>query len=299
MTSLSEMKRKNGGWSESHIATWTEYNTSTAYISCVFSWDLAKAKRLAKYYRSRGFRVRAGGPAVTMNPDALDGIAELGGQIDALSRHNPDATFTSRGCIRKCAFCAVPKIEGDLVELDDWAPKRLVCDNNLLACSRAHFDRVIDCLKNIKGIDFNQGLDARLLTKHHAERIRELDLYRARLSWDNVQLESRFMRAWAMLRNAGIPKRSIAVYVLIGFNDTPEDAEYRLRTVRDLGGYPNPMRYQPVGAMQKNDYVAPGWTNDQLQAFVRYWSSLRLGKIPFSEWLDSKIVQQRMIQLSF
>ena len=37
-----------------------------------------------------------------------------------LSLHNPDATFTTRGCIRACPFCTVPRTEGRFVELQDW-----------------------------------------------------------------------------------------------------------------------------------------------------------------------------------
>jgi hypothetical protein len=300
MSNLFQVKRKKGGWLASHIAIWTE--GSTAYISCVFSWDLVECRKIAKYYAGLGFTVRAGGPAVAMNPGALKDVAELGGQVAALPYHNPKAMFTSRGCIRQCPFCAVPKIEGDLVELSDWEPKPLVCDNNLLACSTAHFDSVIDRLKaaSVRGVDFNQGLDARLLTKYHAQRISELDLGRVRLAWDDIKLESQFMRAWQLLRGAGIPKRAIAVYVLIGFNDTPEDAEYRLRTIYDLDSFPSPMRYQPVDTKTKDAYVGKNWEDWQLRQYMRYWSNRRLAKIPFSEWLDGYRPQtQNVAQMSF
>jgi len=283
------------GWN--HFAHWTE--NRTAYISCVFSWDLPEARRIAAYYKQQGYHVRAGGPAVDLNPGALAGVAELGGSVDALTHHNPDATFTSRGCIRSCAFCAVPKIEGKLRELADWEPRPVICDNNLLACSRAHFDSVIDRLKaaGIQAVDFNQGLDARLLTPYHAGRIAELDMRFVRLAWDDVRLESQFMRAWETLRAAGIPKRTISVYVLIGFRDTPEDALYRMRTVcKTLGSYVVPMRYQPLGAKKLNEYVDPSWTNWQLVAYKRYWGHNRNTSIPWSEWIDSYRPKTEFVQ---
>lgn len=297
---IYEAKRKSGGWLESHLAHWTEENT--AFISVVFSWDLSQARRLAMYYRALGFWVRAGGPAVAMNPDAFTDLAEVGGEINALPRHNPGATFTSRGCSRQCRFCAVPRLEGRLVELNDWPVKPVICDNNLLACSATHFDRVIDRLKaaNTHGVDFNQGLDARLLTKHHATRIAELDLRMARLAWDDTKLKPQFMAAWLTLRGAGIPRRRIAVYVLIGFNDTPEDAAYRLRVVSDLGSYPVPMRYQPIDTLVKNSYVGEGWTDWQLKAYMRYFSNLRLCRtIPLNEWLEAYSRRDIVGQLSF
>lgn len=275
--------RKKGGWAGDGYVEWIEGRT--IYLSVVFSWHLQRAYQRAVWYRSQGYYVRAGGPAVDLHPDVLAGIAITSLPVSALSRHNPRATFTTRGCIRKCPFCAVPIIEGDLVELADWEPKPIVCDNNLLAASRAHFNRVIDRLKGIKRVDFNQGLDARLLTQHHAERLAELDLFAVRLAWDDTRLESRFMRAFETLRAVGIPKRGIRVYILIGFNDNPQDALYRLETVRGLGATPYPMRYQPLDAQRRNEYVAPNWTHRELTRFVRYWSNLRYtGGIPFAEW---------------
>ena len=271
-----------GNWQRG-IVEWTEGNV--AFLSVVFSWQLQEAYQRAVWLRQQGYYVRAGGPAVDLNPDMMRGVAVTVGKADALPRHNPDATFTSRGCPRKCLFCAVPRIEGDLVELDDWEVKPIVCDNNLLACSQAHFDDVIDKLRPIHGVDFNQGLDARLLLDYHARRLTELDLKCVRLAWDHTRDEKQFLTAFQKLRRVGFPARAIRVYVLIGFDDTPDDALYRLETIKALGSWPNPMRYQPLDAQVRNDYVAPGWTERELRRFARYWSRLRwLGGIPFEEY---------------
>lgn len=270
------------GWG-SGLAEWTQ--NATAHISVVFSWQLQDAFQRAIWYRMQGYDVQAGGPAVKLNPSMMAGVADVDGEIDALPHHNADATFTSRGCIRHCPFCAVPKIEGDLVELDDWEPRPIVCDNNLLACSRLHFDKVIDRLKPVKDVDFNQGLDARLLSKYQAMRLAELDLYCARLAWDNSKHERQFIKAYELLRRAGVPKTKIRVYVLIGFNDTPEDALYRLQTVKNLGSRPNPMRYQSLDSIRRNQYVGKNWTDRELKRYMRYWSRLRwLEHISFEDY---------------
>jgi len=217
--------------------------------------------------------------------DYLSDVAEIATDWpEALQHHNPQATFTSRGCIRNCPFCAVPRIEGQLRELDDWPVKPIVCDNNLLACSRRHFDTVIDKLKPLPGVDFNQGLDARLLTQYHADRLAELDCM-TRLAFDHVNDEETLQAAYEKLRRAKIPKKRIRIYVLIGYHDTPEDALYRLQVVAKLGIDPNPMRYNPLDTMRRDSYVGPGWTDRELARYVRYWANLRWFRaVPFENF---------------
>lgn len=270
-------------WASGFIE-WTEGNT--AFLSVVFSWQLQEAYQRAVWWRQLGYEVKAGGPAVALNSSIISDVADIECILSALARHNPDATFTSRGCIRKCSFCAVPKIEGELVELDDWPIRPIVCDNNLLACSRKHFDSVIDKLKGVSDVDFNQGLDARLLTKYHAGRLAELKLKYVRLAWDHIKTENQFLESFQTLMNTGIPPSKIRVYVLFGFHDTPEDTLYRMKTIRKLKALPNPQRYQPLDAKNKNKYIDPNWTKRELKRYSRYWSRLKYwSHIPFEEWL--------------
>jgi len=263
---------------------WAE--NGVAYVSVPFTWELPQAYSRCVFLGEEGYRVRAGGPAVSLMPNYLADVAEIGGKVDALKHHNPNATFTSRGCIRKCGFCAVPKIEGDLVELESWEPKPIVCDNNLLATSPKHFDKVINSLRGVQEIDFNQGLDARLLTNYHATRLAELDLAFVRLAWDQSAFEPIVMRAIEMIRGAGIPKNKIRVYVLIGYNDAPGDALYRLEKLKDMRISANVQRYQPLDTLVKNSCVHPNWTERELQRFSRYWNRQAwLSGVPFNEYI--------------
>jgi len=259
----------------------------TAYISIAFTFDLPAVRQDILDGHLYCDHVVVGGPAVKLMPDYLADIAETAEDIPGiLQRINPQATRTTIGCPNRCGFCAVPRIEGDFRELDEWPNLPIVCDNNLLASSRPHFDRVIDGLKLHKGIDFNQGLDARLLTGYHAGRLAELDCT-VRLAWDNTGNERHLLTAVSRLRRAGIPRSRMGVYIMIGYRDTPEDALYRLETCyHALGILPNPMRYVPLDSLTRH-YVGDGWTHEELVRMQRYWSNIRyLGAVPYAEWLQ-------------
>jgi hypothetical protein len=180
----------------------------------------------------------------------------------------------------------VPKIEGEFRELSAWQPARLVCDNNILAASRRHFDRVIDNVKHIEGVDFNQGLDKKELKNWHIDRLQELDKPMIRFAWDDVNEEPALRDAIDGILAAGFPHSRISVLALIGWNDTPEDALYRLVTLRDvLRVTAFPMRYQSLKSVKYNDYVASGWTDEELKKMMRYWARQNwFKKIPYDEF---------------
>lgn len=272
-------------WSK-HPVIW--HDGDTLMVSVVFTWQLPIVRRLCEWNHQAGKHIHVGGTAIELMPSFLSDIAEVGGQYPALQRHNQNATFTSRGCIRSCEFCAVPKVEGGLIELNEWEPKPIVCDNNILACSQAHFDKVIDRLKPLKGVDFNQGLDVRLLTSHHLERLRELHIPILRFAWDHINYERFVLDAIKRTLASGCPRSRIRCYVLFGFKDTPEDALYRLETLKSLGIKPNPQRYQPLDILKKDSFVDKNWTEYELHRMVRYWSRQNwLSKMPYEEYTIS------------
>lgn len=252
------------------------------YLSVVFTWLLPKAEAIARAWDGP---VIAGGPAVYLMGAPWADETYKGCAMNVLALHNLDATFTTRGCIRSCPFCAVPKIEGEFRELESWKPAPIICDNNFLAASKKHVERVIDSLVGIRNVDFNQGLDARLFTRWHADQISRLKLPFVRFAFDHISQEGVVADAVKLARNTGVAKNRMSVYVLVGFNDTPDDARYRLEFVRSLGIRPWPMRYQPLDSIKKNSCVGSAWTRDELAKMVRYYSRLNwTSKIPYDEF---------------
>ena len=276
-----------------NIASWKIKNT--LYLSIVFTWDLKEACSIAeKWLEKKSKKVIAGGPAVKAMPDFLPDIITIQDEtiFPALSFHNPLATFTTRGCPNKCAFCIVPKIEGELTELDGWPVRPIVCDNNMLGSSMQHFKYSINRLKVLPFVDFNQGLDARKFTDEHAYLISTLRSSKVRFAFDSPEQEQPLRDALALSRNAGL--KDIGVYVLINNDENPDEALYRLETVRGLGAVPFPMRYQPLYALEYNKHISDIWLNyygsstkarTELSRMVRYFSRLNwFSGIPFDEF---------------
>jgi hypothetical protein len=271
------------------------------YYSVAFTWQLAD---LAKTLQPRldQKRIVIGGPAVKLMPGLAPGWAGIADDpppgVNPLALHNSLATRTSRGCPNNCGFCAVPRMHGELRELADWEAKPIICDDNLLACSRRHFDQAIDKIRNLEYVDFNQGLDCRRLTKHHARRLAEIRNPIIRLALDRMEQADDFFKAFCNLREQCIPKKHIRAYALIGYDEPPDHALKRLEMIASLGIKPNPMRYQPINATEKNACIAPGWTACELDRFMSYWSNLRFtASVPFADYRHHKRVESGQLYL--
>lgn len=250
------------------IAQWKV--DGTLYISVPFTWLMRDAEYMASKHKGKTL---IGGPG-TMKPTHCEGF-------EPLLFHNPAATFTTRGCPNRCKFCAVPILEGDFVEIEDFRPAPVICDNNFLASSERHMRRVIGAVQQYRIVDFNQGLDARLFNANKADILAKANCH-IRFSFDHVGMETVVHDA---IKLALKITKKVSCYVLFGYNDTPDDAQYRLELVRSWGAMPNPMRYQPLNATGKNDYVADGWTERQMLDIMRYYSRLLwFGKLSFAEY---------------
>lgn len=169
--------------------------------------------------------------------------------------------FTTRGCIRKCKFCIVPEKEGDIQAVSDiyafWRGQKEVklLDNNILALP-GHFLKICQQIREegIK-VDFNQGLDIRLLTDKMARTLSELRCDQYRFAFDHPEMEDTIREKVALLKKYGI-KRS-RFYVLVGFDTTLAQDLRRLNVLRELGQNAYVMRY-----LRKRVYIPLAeWAN--------------------------------------
>lgn len=265
--------------------TWWRGN-GTIFVSIPFTWNLPEIRsQLKQLTVIPNDRVVVGGPAVKLTPEyfsKLPFIVKGDDYPGVLQKVNPWATRTSEGCPRKCRFCGVGQglIEGKFRELDHWPDLPIICDNNLLASSQGHFDKVIDKLLKWPSPDFNQGLDLRLLNKYHAERFSQLKRPRIQLACDACDGKEKWLAAIELLLSAGVRKTWISTYALIGFDSDPTEAWDRCEFINKFGTC-NPMWFHPLDAVRKNQITQEqeklGWSDSERIKIMRRFYKAKFG----------------------
>lgn len=147
--------------------------------------------------------------------------------------------FLTRGCIRACPWCIVPRKEGRIRPYRTWREiKRpdsrdiVFMDNNVLACSWG-LEQIDDMGGQDVRVDFNQGLDARLITPGVARMLSRLKWIRfIRMSADTDAMLDVVLAAINMLGEYGVKPWRVFVYVLV---QDIESAERRAIALRDAG----------------------------------------------------------------
>lgn len=208
--------------------------------------------------------------------------------------------YASRGCIRKCHFCGVPKLEGaqrdsapltQFVESVDalYGQKRdlILMDNNVVASAR--FKEIIAEIRDLgflpgaklkrsnervaaqRRVDFNQGVDARILSKDrmYLRELSSICLSPLRIAFDHLGLKNPYELSIRYANEFGL--NDLSNYMLYNFHDTPQDLFERMylnvRLNEELGIriYSFPMRFQPTN-MPDRSHIGAKWNRYHLRS---------------------------------
>ena len=208
--------------------------------------------------------------------------------------------YATRGCVRKCSFCGVPQLEGpqrDMPPLSNWVngiknrhgeKKDLVLmDNNVAATPK--YQEIIAEIAGLgfeagatmtrgdnrrvkRRVDFNQGVDARILSKSpmYLREMSKICISPLRIAFDHIGVKKPYEKAVRMAAQNQI--LSLSNYMLYNFMDTPADLYQRMRVNIDLNQelgvriWSFPMRYQPVN-LKDRSHVGKNWNRYQLRSF--------------------------------
>ncbi|MCI8344309.1 MAG: hypothetical protein HFE25_07710 [Clostridia bacterium] len=324
--------------------------------------------------------------------------------------HNAYFAYMTRGCVNKCRFCAVPKLEPqycDYIGLKDkleYTKQRfgeqkdlLLLDNNVLAskCYDKIIDEIVECdfgvgatyctpneyeimIKNLRDsyndrayvrkaikiyryiidnlqdesekrdlyikleekhclnfytatkevileldehvkplyakifkpthkkriVDFNQGIDSRLITSENMTKLAEVNIYPLRIAFDHWSLKDIYEQSVRTAVKSGI--KNLSNYLLYNFEDKPEELYYRLRMnvdlCEELGAsiYSFPMKYHPINDKEffmNRDYIGKHWNRKFIRAVQAVLNSTKgkIGKgVEFFEEAFGKDVEEFM-----
>lgn len=207
---------------------------SKNYISCVFPENADYARALAKQLNAE------------LGGSGVDPSIKLTNEIEhycpdyALYNFKKSLGFTSRGCSRNCGFCIVPEKEGYIREhapLSEFVRhKRVVLQDNNFLASPLWKDKILEMTDRKLSVEFNQGLDIRLLTEESAELLKQLKPSPLRFAWDSPLTECTVISGINMLRRAGYPvnRNKLSFYILTGYNTNIIEDYWRIETLHRL-----------------------------------------------------------------
>lgn len=218
--------------------------------------------------------------------------------------------YSTRGCVRKCKFCGVPTLEPEFI--DYWGIKDYVngiralygekahlvlFDNNILASKK--FKEIIKDIKELgfeKGskfshekngqtfhklrhVDFNQGIDARLMVEWKVKLLSEISLHPLRIAFDHIKQKKTYISKIRLAAKYGI--QHLSNYILYNWQDTPQELWQRLKINivlnKELGLkiYSFPMKFIPLYAKDRSHIDEPRWNWQFIRGVQRILNVLK------------------------
>lgn len=228
-------------------------NPDKVYISSIYNWNKSKAIGISLMFPNS--EVVLGGSGINYNWLSPK-IEHLMPDYD-LYGIDYSMGFTSRGCIRNCEFCIVPKKEGYMRNhapitefLHPEHEKIILLDNNFLASPECEENLQFILDHNLR-VNFNQGLDIRLINEDNAKMLAECKFSDWRFTnrvlhfaFDDPSLEFIIRENVKILKDVGINKtHQLMFYMLVGFNTNFEQDMHRFKVLVELGCDPYVMIY--------------------------------------------------------
>jgi hypothetical protein len=288
MPSASADQPSLGRWVNG-FSEWTDGDT--AYLSIAFTWQLDNAYQRAVWWRSLGYHVVAGGPALFQEKvrHRLDRVAEIPTKTiivdgrervvgadhpsgEAVVHHNPMATRSE--------------------ELPDFPVRPVLCDNNLSALSPKYQDFIIARYQRegVPLLDANSGFEPRTFDDEVYARWRAINKGPWRFAYDETSERPYVERVMRML--AHLSPRKKQVYTLIG-NEPFDACMERIAEVRAWGGEPYAQPVMKLNAPAKRPWVRHDWTEARLLAVQRWCNYSSRAGVTWAEYNSSAKTRRR------
>lgn len=216
-------------------------NPDIVYASVVFSKNKHFVDGLKFYYPES--EIVIGGSGYDLNSKLKNEIEFIKPDYD-LYPSTYSQGYTSRGCNRSCGFCIVPKKEGKFKTwqhpkefYDERFDEMVFLDNNILL-DKGWFKEVITfCIEHSLKIQFNQGLDLRLIDESDAGLLRNVrHCGMVGFAWDSLELETIVLKKLKLLEEVGFNLRSeIQLFCYVDSDKDFDSGLYRANKLKQAG----------------------------------------------------------------
>lgn len=196
--------------------------------------------------------------------------------------------FLTRGCPRGCSFCIVKDKEGlcshkvaDLSEFWNGQKNIELLDPNILA-SKEWEDLLQQLIDSKAKVNFNQGLDIRMMTDKKAEMLSQIPIKAIHFAWDRFEDKDLIQPKFEIFRQKSkVNSHDLQVYTLVGDREqkVTDNDLYRIYWLREHGYAPYVMIYEKYALPKGHELL-------KLQRYVNnrfiFW------KVPtFKEYLST------------
>jgi len=264
-------------------------------ITSLFTYEWKPVHDCVDFYLKSNSKakINLGGIYASLMPEhaAKSGARIHKGLVDLLEDCIPDyglfpdweesIVHASRGCVRKCDFCGVKNVEPKFTyrkSIKNFVVKNheqiTFFDNNFLA-SPACNNILQELIELKKPIDFNQGLDIRLLKEEKAKMLSKLEIKPVRFAFDSIEYKDDFIKGIELANKYELGKKHyIMCYMLYNFKDKPIDLIERLKICCELNVRVYLMRYAPIFEPDY-EYIGEHWTKKMLDGVDRFWKIIQ------------------------
>lgn len=134
-------------------------------------------------------------------------------------------------------------------------------------------------------VDFNQGIDSRLITDKNMSKLAEVPIRPVRIAFDHWNLHEKYEKAVRTAVRHG--HTNLSNYILYNFEDTPIELYWRLKLnvelCEELGAsiYSFPMKYHPIEDplyFSNRDYIGKHWNRKFIRTIQAILNSTK-GKV--------------------
>lgn len=275
---------KENGDSVEWVNIWQEYDI--VYMAKVFTFT----EDVQEYVNAK--KIIKGGTGYNVNSHLPLEIERMQPDYSIYSQINNKTAygFLTRGCPNKCAWCVVPKKEGAVKPYNDITDiategrtNIILMDNNILSLRDYAMEQLDKILSMNLHIDFNQGLDARLVDRHFAKRLAKIKWIKyIRFACDTQSQIGWVLNAITLLQRKGY-KKPVFLYMLL--TSDIEECLTRINFFRE--NFKDIVRpfCQPYRPLDKKDYKIPQWQKD----LARYVNKKEIyNKVTFEDYMPRK-----------